>query len=302
MYKTKKNYLSFILLITSLACAVPGLTFPEQPILNTETSIPVFTEALSSTPLPTFTFTPTLIRPTSRPVTDTLTPEPIFTIDTTLTPALPTNTIEAIKISVSRPTHCRVGPGTAYEIAGTLLVGEEATVLGRDPSNRYWYIPNPDPGIEYCWVWGEYATITGNTLILPAYTPIATPTSTPTALPEITFDLKGLKTDRCGSDYWVEVQITNTSENKLAFNSVRIEIEDTENGTRRISTSNNFINRDGCGTYSGVNTLAFEEGAIISGPSIPYNPSGHVIRVFVTACSEADLKGSCRTIRISITP
>ncbi|HCR72815.1 MAG TPA: hypothetical protein DIW23_15330 [Anaerolineae bacterium] len=301
MFRVQK-YFFILLIISSLACAVPGLTLPEQQIVNTETSIPVFTETFTPTSLPTFTFTPTLIRPTSRPVTDTITPEPISTIDTTLTPALPTNTIEAITITVSRPTNCRIGPGTAYEIAGTLLVDEEATVLGRDPSNRYWYIPNPDPGIDYCWVWGEYATITGNTLVLPVYTPIATSTSTPTALPNVTFDLKGLKSDRCGSDYWVEFQITNTSENKLAFKSVRIEIEDVDTGTKRISTSNNFINRDGCGTYSGVNTLEFEDSTILSAPSIPYNPSGHVIRVFVTACSEADLKGSCRTIRISITP
>jgi hypothetical protein len=301
MFRVQKYFFIF-LIITSLACAVPAIALPEQPIASTETSIPVLTETFTPTSLPTFTFTPTLIRPTSRAITDTLTPEPIFTVDTTLTPALPTNTIEAITITVSRPTNCRVGPGTAYEIAGTLLVGEKANVLGRDPSNKYWYIPNPDPGLEYCWVWGEYATITGNSLILPVYTSIPTPTSTPTALPNVTFDLKGLKTEKCGSDFWVEVQITNTSENKLAFNSVRIEIEDTDNGTKRISTSNNFINRDGCGTYSGVKTLEYEDSAIISGPSIPYNPSGHVIRVFVTACSEADLKGSCRTIRISITP
>ncbi|MBL8092200.1 MAG: hypothetical protein JNJ43_17845 [Anaerolineales bacterium] len=302
MFRVQKYFFIF-LIISSLACAVPAIAFPEQPVVNTETSIPVFTETITPTSLPTFTFTPTLIRNTARPVTETFTPEPSLTFDpNSVTASLSAPTIEPVTITVSRPTNCRIGPGTAYEIAGTLLVGEKANVLGRDPSNKYWFIPNPDPGLEYCWVWGEYATLTGNTLVLPVYTPIATPTSTPTALPDITFDLKGLKTDKCGKDFWVEVQITNTSENKLAFNSVKIEIEDTENGTRRISTSNNFINRDGCGTYSGVKTLVYEASAIISGPSLPYNPSGHVIRVFVTACSEADLKGSCRTIRISITP
>lgn len=296
------KYLFIPLIIASLACAIPNLALPEQQIVNTQTSAPVFTEAFTPTSLPTFTFTPTLIRPTSRPVTETFTPESIVTLNTTFTPALPTNTIESVTITVSRPTHCRLGPGTAYEIAGTLLVGEEALALGRDPSNKYWYIPNPDPGAEYCWVWGEYATLTGNTLVLPVYTPIATPTSTPTTLPEITFDLKGLKPDKCGGDFWAEVQITNTSENKLALNSILIEVEDTDTGTKRAASSNNFINRDGCGTYSGGSALEFEKSAVVSAPPLPYNPSGHVLRVFVTACSEDDLKGSCRTIRISITP
>lgn len=301
MFRVQRYFFIF-LIIASLACAVPGITFPEQPVVVTETNIPVVTETFTPTSLPTFTFTPTLIRPTSRPVTETFTSEPIFTVDTTLTPALPTNTLETITIIVSRPTHCRVGPGTAYEIAGALLVGEEASVLGRDPSNKYFYIPNPDPGIDHCWVWSEYATLTGNSLILPVYTPIATPTQTPTALPDITFDVKGLKTEKCGSDYWVEVRITNTSENKLVFNSVSLEIEDTDNGTKRLSTSNNFVNRDGCSTYSSVDRLEFGMSAIVSAPPLPYDPSGHVIRVFVTTCSGMDLKGSCRTTRVSITP
>lgn len=297
------KYLFILLIVTSLACVVPGLNLPSENIVITETSIPVFTETISPTPLPTFTFTPTLIRPTARPVTETFTPEPTLTFDSTsATASFSQPTLESIIITVSRPTNCRIGPGTAYEIAGTLLVDEEATVLGRDPSNKYWYIPNPDPGIEYCWVWGEYATLTGNTLILPVYTPIATSTSTPTAQPDITFDIKGLKLDKCGSEFWAEVQITNTSQNKLGFNSVKLEAQDTDTGTTRINSANGFVNRDGCGTYSRVDTLEFEKSAIVSGPAFSYNPNGHIIRVYVTVCTEKDLKGSCRTIRVVITP
>lgn len=307
MLRNQRKYFFIILVIISLACAVPSLPVQEQTIINTETSQPVFTETLLPTSLPSATFTPTLIRPTQPTSTSTqpatITSTPLFTINLfTGTPTISNTTPDAVTISVSQPTNCRVGPGKAYEIAGTLLVDETAIVLGRDPSNQYWYIPNPDPGIEYCWVWGEYASFTGANLAVPVFTPLPTPTSTATTLPDITFDLKGLKSEKCDGEYWVEVQITNTSENKLAFNSVRIEIEDTDNGTKRISTSNNFVNRDGCGTYSGLDRLEYEDSAIISGPSLSYNPSGHVIRVFVTACSEVDLNGSCRTIKISITP
>lgn len=295
-----QRYFFICLIITSLACALPAIGLPEEPLASTETSIPVLTEALSPTPLPTFTFTPTLIRPTSRPVTETFTPEPIFTIDTTLTPILPTNTLEAIMISVSRPTNCRVGPGTAYEIAGTLLVGEEAFVLGRDPSNQYWYIPNPDPGIEYCWVWGEYATIAGNILIVPVYTPIATPTGTPTALPDINFDVKGLKLDKCNGDFWIEVQITNTSSSKLTFRSVRIEVQDVDTGTTKFNSANSFINRDGCGSSSYVESVEYEKSVIVSGPNFTYNTNDNILRVYVTVCTETGLKGICRTKRIGM--
>lgn len=304
MFQNLKKYFFIILIITSLACSVPGLTLPEQTIISTETSIQIFTETLSPTPLPTFTFTPTLIRLTSRPSTETSTPDPIFTIDTTFSPAPVTITVvEGITISVSRPTNCRVGPGKAYEIAGTLLVGEEADVFGRDPSNEYWYIPNPDPGIEYCWVWGEYATFTGgNTLTLPMFTPIATPTSTATPQPDITFDVKGLKVDKCNGDFWVEVQITNTSENKLVFRSVRVEVEDTDTSTTKFNSSDGFINRDGCGSYSQTETIDYGKSAIVSGPVFPYNPNGHTLRVYVTVCTEKDLKGICRNIKIAMKP
>lgn len=83
-------------------------------------------------------------------------------------------------ISVSLDTACRIGPGNVYQYLGALIVGEEAEIVARDPSSKYWYIKNPD-GNGFCWVWGEYGTIVGDTSKLPIYTPIPTPTFTPTA-------------------------------------------------------------------------------------------------------------------------
>jgi len=137
---------------------------------------------------------------------------------------------------------------------------------------------------------------------LPVYTSIPTSTATATALPDISFDVKALKFEKCSGDFWAEVQITNTSENKLAFSSVKLEAQDTDTGTTRLNSSNGFVNRDGCGTYSRVDTLEFEKSAIVSGAAFSYNPNGHIIRVYVTVCTEKDLKGSCRTIRVVIAP
>ncbi len=307
--KTTPNaikYLFTILIITSLACATPSLLAPEQSVDNTQTSQPVITEILSATSLPTYTFTPTLIRPT-REATQTFTPTVFVTLDpntaTVTDTALPTSTVELITMTVSRPTNCRVGPGKAYEIAGTLLAGEKAIVLGRDPSNQYWYIANPDPGVEFCWVWGEYATFTGNNLLVPAYTPIATYTATPTALPDIKFDVQSRGADKCNGDFWIKLEITNTSQQtKLPFRSIRIEVEDTNTNTTRFNSSDGFILRNGCNGYSQTESLDYGKSFVVSGPNFSNNLNGHTLRVYVTVCTEKDLKGICRTIKIGVKP
>ena len=100
------------------------------------------------------------------------TPSPTVTPTSTETPTATMSPTPAViasptsiypMISVSVPTNCRSGPGKAYPMEGALLVGEVAQVLGRDPTGNYWYIPNPDEPGDYCWVWGEYATISGFT-------------------------------------------------------------------------------------------------------------------------------------------
>ncbi len=99
-------------------------------------------------------------------LTPTLTLSPTITL--TLTPMTP-------KVSVSVDTNCRKGPGTLYDYIGALLVGETGTVLGKSSDGLYWIIQNPDaPGT--CWLWGNYASIVGDTTMLPVYTPPPTPT------------------------------------------------------------------------------------------------------------------------------
>lgn len=304
MLRNQRKFFFIILIIISLACAVPSLP-AQQPTINTETSLPAFTETSLPTSVSTFTSTPTLIRPTQPIRTSTqpptITSTPLFTINLfTGTATISNSTPEAVTISVSRPTNCRTGPGKAYEIAGTLLVGEEADVLGRDPSNQYWYIPNPDPGIEYCWVWGEYATFTGVSLSVPLLTPMPTPTATATALPSLQFTAFGRGSDKCTDSWWVDVEITNNS--KLTLRSVRVEMLDTDTNVTKFNSSDGFINRDGCNTYSQTETLEPTNGFVISGPTFNYNPHGHTLRVFVTVCTEKDQEGICNTIKIAVKP
>ncbi len=103
-------------------------------------------------------------------ITETLQPKVTMTPTITLTP-----TQEKPMVSVSVDTNCRSGPGKIYDWIGGLLVGEQAEVVGQSMDGQYWVIKNPDKAGE-CWLWGNYATVTGPTAALPKYTPPPTPT------------------------------------------------------------------------------------------------------------------------------
>jgi len=97
-----------------------------------------------------------------------------------------TATSGIISVSVSVDTNCRTGPGTPYPSVGALLVGETAEVVGKFPSAGFWIIKNPD-GYDNCWLWGQYATVVGDTTNLKVYKQPPTPTPeffpTPTETP-----------------------------------------------------------------------------------------------------------------------
>jgi hypothetical protein len=104
--------------------------------------------------------------------TDTPTPSLTPSITPTMTPSIP-------MVSVSVNTNCRKGPGIVYDNLAALLVGEQAEVVGKytaaDPD--YWIIKKNS---VTCWLWGEYATVEGNTSNLPEMVPPPTPTPSPT--------------------------------------------------------------------------------------------------------------------------
>ncbi len=141
-----------ILVIAFLACSLPS----GQP-----TPIPTVTVSLPPS------FTPISL------ATPTLPPTPTLAL---------TSTISIPMVSVSQNTNCRVGPGTAYDIVGALLIGEKAEVVGKYQGGAYWVIKNPD-GSGSCWLWGNYATVSGNTAGLPEMTPPPTPTFTASPIP-----------------------------------------------------------------------------------------------------------------------
>lgn len=89
-------------------------------------------------------------------------------------------------VSVSVNTNCRTGPGRSYDYQGALLVGETEEIVALSTLPNYWYITNPDKPGEFCYLWGEYATVVGETQALPKFTPLPSPTPTNTPTPSVT--------------------------------------------------------------------------------------------------------------------
>ncbi len=91
-----------------------------------------------------------------------------------------TATSQVPMVSVSMDTNCRFGPGSVYDLMGGLLVGQNAEVIGRNAISDYWVIRLPSNPSVTCWIWGQYATVVGNTSALPIIEPPPTPTPTRT--------------------------------------------------------------------------------------------------------------------------
>ena len=163
---------------TAVAGTVQALaTIP--PI--TATQMPSQTPRPSNTPIPTETQTPTL-------------PPPV--------------------VSVSSTTNCRAGPGTAYKLITSILAGQVAEVAAKSEVEGYWYVVSPTNPDEYCWLWGEYASVQGDTTALTIVTPEPSPT------PQFGFTTYLYGFYECGGKY-VVLTVVNDSGTTFMSGSLR---------------------------------------------------------------------------------
>lgn len=94
-----------------------------------------------------------------------------------------------VTVTVSVATNCRQGPGTAFKSIYGMPVGQVAKVVAKNSYSGYWIIEIPGQAGQTCWLWGQYATINGDTAGLKEVvtpTSVATKTPTPTITPTIT--------------------------------------------------------------------------------------------------------------------
>lgn len=276
-----------ILALVILACNLPVATTPTSAPGAAYTAAALTVAAAVNQTLAPFS---------PQPPVDTFTPLPAFTA--TLFPTLsPTPNFTATPsiplISVTVDTNCRVGPGMVYDLLGGLFVGQTAEVHGKNSSNNYFYIRLPENSKIFCWVTGQYATVVGDTALLPVFTP----PPTPTPIPSFVMAFSGL--DSCVG-WWVELRLKNTG--PVAFRSMTVSVKDITTGTTLTDAENGFTDIDGC-LASGT-TASLDPGAVytISTPAFAYNPNNHKMRVTVKLCTLVNQGGQCISNTIEFKP
>jgi hypothetical protein len=285
-----------VLLISSIACVLPNVTVEvpptaDQNFWNTavaQTVVAVVAQSqvaptlmpviqVSATPSMTFTPGPPTLTPT-----ETVTPSPVFTS----TPLVP-------QITVSMATNCRVGPGKVYDRVGALLVGEVTEIYGRNVNGDYWYVRNPNVNGGFCWLWGEYATLTGNVSALPIFTPPPTPTPMPA------FEASYVGKDSCNG-WWVDFELENTG--GIQFKSYSLTLRDTATDVVLSMYEDGFTDNTGCLESTTRTNLNPGSSRIISSPKFSYDPAGDKLRATITVCSNTGQNGTCVTEVIEFKP
>ena len=297
MQRPSRLILPIVLLLSALlACDVTALT-PTPDADDIATFIAQTMTAAARQTLPaTFTASPT---GTS---TNTFTPHPP-TPSATITQTAPvifTPTITVPRISVSVATNCREGPGRAYGIEGALLVGETAEVLAKDPTGNYWFIRNPDPGAEFCWVWGNYATLTGNFSALPVFTPPPTPTPTLTPTPTPNFEATFLELDDCTGDWWVDITLKNTG--AFPFRSMGLTVRDRDTDVDVTIFTDGFTDHTGCLSTTTKDVIPPGQSFVVSSGEFAYDLDGHNLRATIVLCTATGQGGACVTKIINFKP
>lgn len=317
MLKTILNVLLVSMLVLAISgCAAVGVPTVDPHVVGTAiaqtlaafspTSSPVatVTSSESSTPASTVTAVSTVETPSPTStliVSVTSTAIPLFTATqpATLTP-VPISP-GGVQVSVSVPTNCRVGPGVEYPRVSALRPGEVAEVVGRHADRNYWVIRVPGSTTATCWLWGQYATVSGSTDALPVMSPPPVPATSTPVISAGAFDVAYEGFESCtGTGWWVELGLENLS--NVTFRSISFTIEDRDEDVSRTQNANRFVNRNGCDETEARDTLGPDVSRTVSSPVLTENPTGHRLRATVTLCTETGRTGTCVSQTVNITP
>ncbi len=185
----KKYFLPLLLIFILSACNLPaaaeGLQSGEDAgLLLTITAQALILEQAGRTSTPTAADmqSQNIVYVTATPEEPaSATPEAVLPPATVN--ATPSSNITTV--TVSSATNCRTGPGQEYANIYGLPLGQIAEVVGKNTATNYWIIKIPN-GNGTCWLWGQYATVTGDTSALPTVAIPPTPTPTITPKPKVT--------------------------------------------------------------------------------------------------------------------
>jgi hypothetical protein len=252
----------------TLTALAPGgqVITTEPPVVEVATNTPEFTPTITETLAPTFTLTP-----------------------------------EGVWLLVNENTNCRSGPGTNFDRITTINKGENVQAVAASTISGYYYVKNPYAN-NYCWLWSEFSTVSGNTTILPVYTPQPTPTvASPT--PQADFSLSYISLEHCPPQWAIVVNIVNTG--SITWESVIMTIKDKSTTDVFTHQSTEFRGTSACDLGPSQADLTAGESSYLANVNpgqFNYNPSGHELKITVTLYSKNNYTGTSVTKTLTVTP
>jgi hypothetical protein len=297
--------LVFASILTLSACNLPnGGTAPGTPDIAGTVAAKVAIEQAAQTMVAQTLSAAAPIVPAVPTNTNTV-EAPAETFTPSLTPTITlTPTPEGVFLTVSQDTYCRFGaPYSSFKIITTVKIGQKVEVIARNPENDSYYVRNPYDANSTCWLYGKYATVTGNAagLIVSTMNPTPTPTLTPT--PAVGFSVNYVSLETCPPQYAFKLFIKNTGPS--IWQSISITGSDTVTAFAINHSSNTFKEYSGCSVGVAQGDLTPGESSYVLNVSpgqFNYDPTGHNISITVTLCSLDGGAGTCKSIPLSFTP
>lgn len=171
--KLKVSLPALVLILATLACNMPFEQIPPPGEVQTAAALtvqaaiitPSVASTISPSPIPR---TPTLTRTTPPGETTTITP-----------------TYSVPILTVRESTNCRTGPGESYDVVITYLDGKELEIVGRYDPGNFWLVKSNESPTGTCWLWGEFAEVSGSFWAVSSVTPPPTATARPPRAPGI---------------------------------------------------------------------------------------------------------------------
>lgn len=268
----KHNSLFCLLTIGVLilsSCNMPGAETPTatSASTSTHTSAPTATD----TAISTITFTPT----------ETLTPEPTVT-----------TTPQVVMAKVGRETNCRIGPAGNYTLVATYQDGQMLEVVANDLGGGYSFVINPDNPEEQCYLLTNNIVISGDTAVLPKYTPLPSPTAAPY------FNVSFKKFETCGGEDYAIFDVENAG--SVAFRSFYIKVTDQKVDRSVEHVVNAFDQWTGCIIARDISPLGRGETGFVHSPHFKWNVNADNLQAVIMLCTEKNLTGTCVTQVIDV--
>jgi len=129
-----------------------------------------------------------------------------------------TPTYSVPMLTLREQTNCRAGPGQSYEILFTYLKGVRLEIVGYYPQENYWLVKSNDSPTGTCWLWGEYADVSGSYWVVSSVTPPATATLPPPTAPAVKWEFS---CDYVVGQMEVSLTWTDNAANETGYRVIR---------------------------------------------------------------------------------